>query len=237
MKTPIRLSVVLLIVITSFAFTIIKTKSSVAQKPGWVRLFDGKTLKGWHEYGRKGPITDWTVEDGALVSKAPAKKDDHSYITTDKEYANFELRWEWKVDKGSNSGVIYHTQENAKHHSPYETGPEYQIIDDNGFPEKLEEWQKAGADYGMHPANDQKALKPVGEWNTSRLVFNHGHVEHWLNGKKIVDFTAWDADWNKKRLAGKWKDYPDYGQAKTGVIALQCEAGKIYYKNMMIREL
>jgi hypothetical protein len=213
------------------------TKDYAAQKAGWTSLFDGKTLKGWHEYGRKAPITDWAVQDGALVSLAPAKKDDHSYITTDKKYANFELKWQWKVDKGSNSGMIYHVQEVAKHHAPYETGPEYQIIDDSGFPEKLEVWQKAGADYGMHAPNDQKSLMPVGQWNTSRLVFNRGHVEHWLNGKKIVDFTAWDADWNKKRLAGKWKDYPDYGQAKTGVICMQCEAGKVYYKNIMIKEL
>jgi hypothetical protein len=89
----------------------------------------------------------------------------------------------------------------------------------------------------MHVPNDQKKLMPVGQWNTSRLVFNHGHVEQWLNGKKIVEFTAWDSDWNKKRLAGKWKDYPDYGKAKTGVIAMQCEAGKVYYKNIMIKEL
>ncbi len=235
MKTLLKFCLIPVVVCLA-GFTWIKS-SAVPQKSGWVSLFDGKTLKGWHEYNRKGPITDWIVEDGALVSKAPAKKDDHSYITTDKKYANFELKWEWKVDKGSNSGMIYHVQEDAKYHAPYETGPEYQIIDDNGFPEKLEVWQKAGADYGMHAPNDQKKLMPVGQWNTSRLVFNHGHVEHWLNGKKIVDFTAWDADWNKKRLAGKWKDYPDYGQAKTGVIALQCEAGKVYYKNLMIKEL
>ncbi|HWD90459.1 MAG TPA: DUF1080 domain-containing protein [Mucilaginibacter sp.] len=233
MKTSLKLAIIPAVICLA-GFTMIKPQ----QKSGWVSLFDGKTLTGWHEYGRKGPITDWTVQNGALVSRAPKKKDDHSYITTDKKYANFELKWEWKADKGSNSGVIYHVQEDAKHHSPYETGPEYQIIDDNGFPaEKLEEWQKAGADYGMHPANSQKKLMPVGQWNTSRLIFNHGHVEHWLNGKKIVEFIAWDADWNKKRLAGKWKDYPDYGKAKTGVIALQCEAGKVYYKNIMIKEL
>jgi hypothetical protein len=236
MKTSLKL-VVIPAVICLAGFTLIKNKTVTPQKTGWISLFDGKTLTGWHEYNRKGPITDWTVQDGAMVSKDPAKKGDHSYITTDKQYGNFELKWEWKVDKGSNSGVIYHVQEVAKHHAPYETGPEYQIIDDNGFPEKLEAWQKAGTDYGMHPPNDQKKLMPVGQWNTSRLVFNHGHVEHWLNGKKIVDFTAWDADWNKKRLAGKWKDYPDYGKAKTGVIALQCEAGKIYYKNISIKEL
>ena len=156
---------------------------------------------------------------------------------TDKKFANFELKWEWKVNKGSNSGVMYHVQEGEKYHSPYETGPEYQIIDDIGFPEKLEEWQKAGADYAMTVPNDQKVLKPVGEWNTSSIIFNRGHVEHWLNGKKIVEFDAWTDDWNKKRTESKWKNYPDYGQAKTGEIALQDHGDKAFYKHIMIREL
>ena len=233
MKTQFTLTGIALALTATLAFTV-KTNPPQGK---WVSLFDGKTLKGWHEYNQKGAVTDWAVQNGALVSLPPAKKTDHGYITTDKKYANFDLKWEWKVDKGSNSGMLYHVQEEVKHHAPYETGPEYQVIDDGGFPEHLQEWQKTGADYGMHVPNDQKKLMPVGQWNTSELIFNNGHVEHWLNGKKIVEFTAWGDDWNKKRLGGKWKDYPDYGQAKTGVIAMQCEAGKVYYRNVMIKEL
>ncbi len=227
MKNKLTMCAATLALATSFAFTL----KPDPQKGNWVSLFDGKTLNGWHEYNKKGAVTDWAVQNGALVSQA------HEYIITDKKYANFDLKWQWKVDKASNSGVIYHVQEDAKHHAPYETGPEYQIIDDEGFPEHIEDWQKTGADYAMHVPNNQKKLMPVGQWNTSELIFKNGHVEHWLNGKKIVEFTAWGDDWNKKRMAGKWKDYPDYGQAKTGVIALQCEAGRVYYKNMMIKEL
>jgi hypothetical protein len=227
MKNKIMLLAATLAIIAFLGFTV-----KITPPQGkWISLFDGKTLKGWHEYNKKGAVTDWAVQDGALVSTA------HEYIITDGKYANFDLKWEWKVDKASNSGVIYHVQEDAKHHAPYETGPEYQIIDDNGFPEHIEDWQKTGADYAMHVPNKQKKLMPVGQWNTSEIIFNNGHVEHWLNGKKIVEFTAWGDDWNKKRMAGKWKDYPDYGKAKTGVIALQCEAGKVYYKNIMIKEL
>ena len=156
---------------------------------------------------------------------------------TDQKFANFELKWEWKVDKGSNSGVMYHVQEGPKWQSPYETGPEYQIIDDVTFPQHLEEWQKTGADYAMHIPNDQKVLKPVGEWNTSKIIFNKGHVEHWLNGKKIVEFTAWTDDWYKKIQACKWKDHPDYGLAKSGEIALQDHGDKAYYRNIWIKEL
>lgn len=89
----------------------------------------------------------------------------------------------------------------------------------------------------MNTANDQKKLQPVGEWNTSKIIFNKGHVEHWLNGAKIVTFQAWDAEWTKKKTEGKWKDYPDYGSAKTGLIALQDHGHKAYFKNIMIRIL
>ena len=132
---------------------------------------------------------------------------------------------------------MYHVVEDKKYTAPYQTGPEYQMIDDVGFPQKLEDWQKTGADYAMNVANEKKKLKPVGEWNTSSIIFNKGHVEHWLNGQKIVEFQAWDDKWKKEKAEGKWKDYPDYGMAKTGLIALQDHGNKAYFKNIMIRIL
>ncbi|OJY80813.1 MAG: glycosyl hydrolase [Sphingobacteriales bacterium 44-15] len=202
-----------------------------------VSLFDGSTLAGWHGFNKTGAVTNWKVEDGALVCLGAAKDAHGGDLVSDSSYDNFELTWDWKVDKGSNSGVMYHVIEDAKYKAPYETGPEYQVIDDVGFPAKLEEWQKAGADYAMTVPNDKKQLKPVGEWNSSKIIFDHGHVEHWLNGEKIVEFEAWSDDWNKKRTEGKWKDYPDYGLAKIGKIALQDHGNKAYYKNIMIRPL
>jgi len=203
----------------------------------WKDVFDGKTLAGWHGFNKTGAVTNWKVEDGALVCLGAAKDAHGGDLVSDSSYANFELTWDWKVDKGSNSGVMYHVVEDAKYKAPYETGPEYQIIDDIGFPDKLEDWQKSGADYAMTVANDKKKLKPVGEWNSSKIVFNNGHVEHWLNGEKIVEFEAWTDEWNKKRTEGKWKDYPDYGKAKTGKLALQDHGNKAYYKNIRIRVL
>ena len=238
MKNQIKFLMLLTMAVALMAFTFIKAEKNAAKKKGeWISLFDGKTLNGWHGYNKTGPVKNWDIEDGALVCLGAAKDASGGDIVTDKKFSNFELKWEWKVDKGSNSGVMYHVLEGPKWHSPYETGPEYQIIDDVTFPEHLEVWQQAGADYAMHPANDQKVLKPVGEWNTSKIIFNKGHVEHWLNGKKIVEFDANSDDWKQKRAAGKWKDYPDYAKSMTGEIALQDHGDKAYYKHILIREL
>lgn len=203
----------------------------------WVSLFDGKTLNGWHGFNKTGAIPNWAIEDGAMVCLGAAADAHGGDIVTDAEYENFELKWDWKITKGGNSGVMYHVIESKKYTAPYETGPEYQMIDDIGFPEKLEDWQKTGADYAMTIPNEKKKLKPVGEWNNSRIVFNKGHVEHWLNGEKIVSFNAWDDTWKNKKETGKWKEYPDYGAAKKGHIALQDHGNKVYFKNIMIRIL
>lgn len=203
----------------------------------WVDLFDGKSLAGWHGFNKTGEVKNWTVEDGALVCLGAAKDAHGGDLVTDKKFSNFELTWDWKVDKGSNSGVMYHVIEDPKYQAPYETGPEYQVMDDIGFPEKLENWQVAGADYAMTPANDKKKLKPVGEWNSSKIIYNNGRVEHWLNGEKIVEFDRNSEAWKKQRAEGKWKDYPDYAKATTGAIALQDHGNKAYFKNIKIKEL
>lgn len=215
----------------------VATASESNNSSEWVSLFNGKTLAGWHGFNKTGEVNNWAIEEGALVCLGAAKDAHGGDLVSDKAYSNFELSWDWKVDKGSNSGVMYHVIEDAKYQAPYETGPEYQVIDDVGFPEKLEDWQKAGADYAMTPANDKKVLKPVGEWNSSTIIYNNGHVEHWLNGHKIVEFEAGSDDWSKKRTEGKWKDYPDYAKTTSGKIALQDHGNKAYFKNIRIKEL
>lgn len=202
----------------------------------WVPLFDGKTLNGWHGYNKTGEIKNWIIDDSSLACLGTAKDASGGDLVSDKQFENFELRWDWKISKGGNGGLMYHVIEDTQYKTPYETGPEYQMIDDIGYPGKLEEWQKAGADYAMNLANDRKKLKPIGEWNSSKIVFDHGHVEHWLNGEKIVEFQAWDEAWEKKKKEGKWKDYPHYGLAKTGRIALQDHGDKTWFRNIMIME-
>lgn len=214
-----------------------ETYNTKSPKGKFVSLFDGKSLKGWHGFNKTGVIKNWAIDNGVMVCLGAAKDAAGGDIISNKQYENFELRWEWKMSKEGNSGVMYHVIENHKYKAPYQTGPEYQMIDDIGFPEKLEEWQKTGADYAMHNANEQKKVMPLGEWNKSKIIFNKGHVEHWLNGKKIVEFEAWTDEWNQKRTTGKWKNFPDYGTAKKGGIALQDHGKKAWFKNIMIKEL
>jgi hypothetical protein len=204
---------------------------------GWELLFNGENLDNWKDYNGEELTAPWFVEDGMIQAKGEGA-DEHGYIVTKKEYENFELVWDWKIADGGNSGVLYHVVENPKFAVPYVTGPEYQLIDELNFPEPLEEWQKTAADYAMHTTDPAKTkIKPAGQWNTSKIVFDNGHVEHWLNGEKVVEFEAWTDDWFERKHSGKWENAPEYGLAHKGVICLQDHGSAAWFRNVKIKEL
>lgn len=206
--------------------------SEQEKKAGWKLLFDGNSLKGWRVY-QNAQSDAWEVRNGEIVSKTEGVTKRADLITVD-QYDNFELMFDWKVAKGANSGVIYRVIENTR--PTFESGPEYQLIDDNGYADKLEDWQKSGADYAMHKPTSLTA-KPVGEYNTSKIVVNKGHVEHWLNGVKVAEFELWSPEWEQLKANSKWKDAKDYGMAKKGYIALQDHGGGVWFRNIKIRQL
>jgi hypothetical protein len=206
--------------------------SAAEKNAGWILLFDGKTTGSWRNYQNKTQDS-WEVINGELHCKKDGVHQ-RADLVTKENYASFEIQFDWKVSKAANSGLLYHVQET--HNGSYETGPEYQLIDDYGYDGKLENWQKSGADYAMHPPS-KIVSKPAGEYNHSRIIVNGAHVQHWLNGIKVADFTAWTPEWEKLKKEGKWKDYPDYGVAKTGLIALQDHDGGIWFKNIKIKKL
>lgn len=213
------------------------TLTEAEKAEGWELLFDGHTLNGWRDYNGEELTAPWFVEDGLIQAKGEGA-DEHGYIVTEKIYENFELVWDWKIADEGNSGVLYHVVENPKFKVPYVTGPEYQLIDDHGFPEPLEEWQRTASDYAMHtPDYSIIEIKPAGEWNTSKIVFDNGHVEHWLNGEKVVEFQAWTEDWFARKNSGKWENAPEYGLARKGVICLQDHGSAAWFRNVKIKEL
>lgn len=212
------------------------------QAEGWELLFNGQDMTGWRDYNGTALTNGWKVVDGCI--QAPGDGSDGSgYIVTDRKFADFELSWDWKLTHGGNSGMLYHVQEDPYFTVPYVTGPEYQLIDNEGWeevnaPEKLQEWQKLGVDYAMHlPDYSKMNVNPQGEWNNSRIVFDNGHVEHWLNGEKILEFECWTDDWFVLKNSGKWANAPEYGLAGEGLICLQDHGDPASFKNIKIKEL
>ena len=205
------------------------------KQEGYKLLFDGTSTTGWRTYKNK-PADSWSVVNGILYCKGDTtnKSDMRADMMTTDIYENFDFSVDWKISPKGNSGIIYLASEEFD--AAYLSGPEYQIIDDKNFPEKLEDWQMTGADYAMYPA-PAAAPNAVGEWNTSRIVKNKSHVEHWLNGKKIVEYEIGSADWKKKKAEGKWKDAAGYGMTTKGHIALQDHGSEAWFKNVKIKEL
>ena len=205
------------------------------KKSGWKLLFDGKTLNGWRMY--QNIATEcWGINNGELYCKGDNNEENklRADIITTEQYDNFELSVDWKIDPESNSGIMYQVTE--QYEKPYLSGPEYQIIDDIGFPQKLEDWQMTGADYAMYTASS-RPTKPIGQYNTSRIIVKGAHQEYWLNNVKVVDFEAFTPDWENRKATGKWKIAPDYGIAKKGYICLQDHGGGVWFKNIKIRKL
>ena len=209
---------------------------------GWQLLFDGKTLDGWKDFNGETLTQPWHVVDGCIRANGDGS-DLSGYIVTKKQYDNFILDWDWKLSYGGNSGMLYHVVEDPYFKVPYVTGPEYQLIDNEGWeatnaPTKLEEWQKLGVDYAMYLPNPEvMSVNPQGEWNNSRIVFDNGHVEHYLNGKKILEFDAWTEDWFARKGSGKWEMAPEYGLARRGVICLQDHGYPASFRNIKIKDL
>lgn len=207
----------------------------------WQYLFDGKDAEGWRAYNAESgsELPDgWVVENGTLKSLGKGGDIGGDIVYGKEKFDEFELYLEWKLSAQGNSGVFYHVVEDAKYDAPYFVAPEYQIIDQKNFPDKLEPWQSIGADYGMYsPDYKEEDLKEIGEWNSSRIRFTKDKVTYWLNGKKTVEFNPGSEDWKKRKEEGKWKDFPDYGSSKTGLIGLQDHGSNIWFRNIKIKSL
>jgi hypothetical protein len=205
---------------------------------GWKLLFDGKSLSGWQIFKARKNNT-WEVKDGllhckALNESAKGDGDERSDLMTTDEFENFEFVCDWKISSKGNSGIIYRATEEFE--QPYYSGPEYQLIDDGGYSPKPTDMQLTGGAYDMY-VTTPKTMKPIGEWNSTKIVVNGKHVEHWLNGQKIVEYELNSPDWTKRKEASKWKEAKGYGMATKGHIDLQDHGHEVWFKNVMIKAL
>jgi len=197
----------------------------------WINLLEGGNLSQWKKW-RRGTIESsigWTVKDGVLsLSKAPEVRTKGGSLTTIKHYQNFELKFEFKISEGGNSGIKYRSLDNL--------GMEYQILDDVSAKDNKNPKNSAASLYQLVPAPKTKKLKPAGEWNSGRIVANGNQLEHWLNGKKVVSIEFGSEQWVELFKKSKYKIYPDFAK-QGGEILLQDHGDDVSFRNLMIREL
>lgn len=196
---------------------------------GWRLLFDGRTTDGWRGYRQPSMPAGWQVVDGALTRTAEAGD-----IITTQKFRNFELSLEWKVAPGGNSGIFYRASEDDD--AIYWNAPEMQVLDDARHPDGKSRLTAAGSDYGLYEA-PAGVVKPAGEWNEARIIVNGRHVEHWLNGVRMLQYELWSPDWEMRVRGSKFAPHPHYGRNPEGYIGLQDHGDWVAYRNIRIRVL
>lgn len=205
------------------------------KKDGWMLLFDGKSLKGWHNFLSKSIGSAWSVQDGAIHLNKTVKKDGGD-IVTDGDFENFELTLEWKIAPCGNSGIMFNVVESSEYRYVWQTGPEMQVLDNTCHPDAKIEKHRAGNLYDLI-ASPTESVKPANEWNLVRIVSNKGRVEFWLNGVKQVEFTMFTPEWEAMIKGSKFKDMPGFGKFKKGKISLQDHGDLVWYRSIKIREI
>jgi len=216
-----------------------KTMSSTEN--GWISLFDGKTLKGWHTYGKTSIGDAWKVQNGVLFLDTEKKDGWQTQsggdIVTDAEFENFDLQLDWKISKNGNSGIIFYVHEDTtKYTYCWNTGPEMQVLDNDGHPDGKIIKHRAGDLYDLISCN-KETVKPVGEWNHVEIISMNGKLDLFLNGTNVVSTTLWDDGWKKLVAGSKFKNYPDFGTYKKGRIALQDHGNNVWFRNIKIKHL
>jgi Domain of Unknown Function (DUF1080) len=207
----------------------LNTLTAAERSAGWRLLFDGKTTAGWRGYKQDSAPPGWQVVDGALTRVNSAGD-----IITRTKFRNFELSLEWNIAAGGNSGIFYRGSEDDD--AIYWNAPEMQVLDDAGHVDGKSRLTAAGAAYDVYPS-PAGVVKPAGQWNQVRLVVKGKHVEHWLNGVKVVEYQFGSPDWSAKVKASKFASHPHYGRNTTGYIGLQDHGDRVAYRNIKIRVL
>jgi len=238
MKSPLALrfpdafGIVILLMALSARASEPNQLTDAEKQAGWKLLFDGQTTKGWRGYKQSAmPAKGWRVEDGILKKVGGERGGD---IITDEKFNDFDLTWEWRISPAGNNGLKYLVTEDR----PSAPGQEYQMIDDTRNADaKVGPLRATGSFYDVLPPSDDKPLKPVGDWNQSRVLIQGNHVEHWLNGKKILEYEL-GSDAVKAAVAkSKFKNAPGFGEKIKGHIMLTDHGDECWFRSIKIREL
>lgn len=215
----------------------VNTLTEAEREAGWKRLFNGSTLKGWRGFRRDSVPVGWTVEKGALHFTAEAPEEaggpPQTLVTAD-TYDHFVLRIEWKISPKCNSGILYRVTEEED--LPFETGLEYQVLDNAALGEDEPAANQAGALFGLY-APDQDVTRTVGTYNETRIVVRGSHIEHWMNGTKLLEADIGSDTWNERVEGTKFANWPRFAQAETGHIALQDHGYPVWYRDIKLRSL
>ena len=198
---------------------------------GWRALFDGVSTDAWRGFRSDRLPAGWQVVDGALTRVAPAGD-----IVTREQFGDFELALAWRVRAGGNSGVFYRVSEASELDQVWQSGPELQVLDDGGHPDGQRPETSAGSCYGLYPA-PRGVVRPAGEWNDVRILVRGHEVEHWLNGRKVVEYRLGSPDWLERVGRSKFATLLRYGRETRGHIALQDHGDWVAYRNIRVREL
>jgi len=200
----------------------------------WIQLFDGKSLSGWRGYKKPDTKeTAWKVENGVLTLPGTGAGDTRGArdLITEATFEQFHLRWEWKIAQGGNSGVKYFVLEDQDS----AIGHEYQLIDDERHADaKIGPHRQTAAFYDVLQAHD-RPMKPAGEWNTSEVIVRGKHVEHMLNGKKVLEYDLESAPLSEAIAKSKFKAVARFGKPQAGHILVQDHGDQVWYRKIEIQ--
>ena len=204
--------------------------SAEERAAGWKLLFDGKSTDQWLGYGKDSfPAEGWQVRDGCIVRVGPGGD-----IMTREEFTDFELALEWRICPGGNSGIFYRVDGSLPY--AWASGPEMQVLDNREHYDGANTKTSAGSNYALHaPVRD--VTVPVGFFNQARILVQGNHVEHWLNGVKVVEYELGGPEWKELVAASKFKSMPHYGQSPKGHIVLQDHGDRVWYRDIKIRPI
>lgn len=219
----------------------VSTLSDEEKKDSFSLLFDGASINGWHVYGATSDGSAWKAADGVLYLDASQKENGiitgRGDIVTDEEFENFHLKLEWKIDTNGNSGIMFYVHEDTTiYKKSYETGPEMQVLDNNGHPDAKIIKHRAGDLYDLISCS-KETVRSALEWNQVEIKCVNGKLDFWLNGENVVSTQLWDDAWTTMVAASKFKQWPGFGTFKKGRICLQDHGNNVWYRNIRIKKL